>query len=330
MSLRFVDDVELFPPGTARQTVVEVTAARDNSTGSLKLQAPPDWRVSPASQPVSIAKSGEKARYTFTVTAPPRSGTAEIVAVADVGGRNWDTGHVELRYDHIPPQLLQPPARLKTLSLDMVVRAGKVGYLPGAGDLIAEALARMGCTVTQLTSDDLTPEKLRGLDTVVIGIRAFNVHSELSARIDDLANFATNGGNVIVLYNRPAQRGPSAMRMAPYPLSVSGERVTDETAEMTLLAPEHPVFNSPNKIGPSDFDGWVQERGAYFASQWDGHFKPLIACHDPGEGPLEGSLLIAQYGKGNFVYTALSWFRQLPDGVPGAYRLFANLISLGK
>jgi LmbE family N-acetylglucosaminyl deacetylase len=330
VSLRFVDDVELFPPGTARQTVVEVTAARDNSTGSLKLQAPPDWRVSPASQPVSIAKSGEKARYTFTVTAPPRSGTAEIVAVADVGGRNWDTGHVELRYDHIPPQLLQPPARLKTLSLDMVVRAGKVGYLPGAGDLIAEALARMGCTVTQLTSDDLTPEKLRGLDTVVIGIRAFNVHSELSARIDDLANFATNGGNVIVLYNRPAQRGPSAMRMAPYPLSVSGERVTDETAEMTLLAPEHPVFNSPNKIGPSDFDGWVQERGAYFASQWDGHFKPLIACHDPGEGPLEGSLLIAQYGKGNFVYTALSWFRQLPDGVPGAYRLFANLISLGK
>ena len=120
------------------------------------------------------------------------------------------------------------------------------------------------------------------------------------------------------------------MRLAPYSLTVSGDRVTDETAEMTLLVPEHPVFNTPNKIVPADFDGWVQERGAYFASQWDPHFTPLLACHDPGEPPLKGSLLVAQCGKGNFVYTALSWFRQLPDGVPGAYRLFANLVSLGK
>jgi LmbE family N-acetylglucosaminyl deacetylase len=330
VSLRFVDDVQLFPPGAARQTVVEVTAARENSTGSLKLRAPSGWRVSPESLPFSLLKAGEKGRFTFTITAPPQAGTAEITAVADVGGRSWDRGHLELRYDHIPAQLLQPPARLKALSLELAVHARKVGYVPGAGDLIAEALARMGCAVTQLTSNDLTPEKLNGFATVVIGIRAFNVHPELSSRIAELSNYSTNGGTVIVLYNRPAQRAGSAMRLAPYRLSVSGERVTDETAEMTLLAPDHPVYNTPNKIVASDFDGWVQERGAYFASEWDHHFTPLIACHDPGEQPLRGSLLVAQEGRGYFVYTALSWFRQLPDGVPGAYRLFANLISLGK
>jgi LmbE family N-acetylglucosaminyl deacetylase len=330
VSLRVVDDVQLFPPGAARQTLVEVTAARDNSTGSLKLKAPSGWRVSPESQPFSLRKSGEKARFTFTITAPPQVGTAEITAVADVGGRSWDRGHVELRYDHIPAQLLQPPARLKALTLDLSVRARKVGYIPGAGDLIAEALSRMGCAVTQLTSNDFAPEKLSGFDTVVIGIRAFNVHPELSSHIADLSTYATNGGTVIVLYNRPTQRAGTAMRLAPYRLNVSSERVTDETAEMTLLVPEHPVFNTPNKIVASDFEGWVQERGAYFASDWDEHFTPLIACHDPGEGPLKGSLLVAQYGKGYFVYTALSWFRQLPDGVPGAYRLFANLISLGR
>jgi hypothetical protein len=147
--------------------------------------------------------------------------------------------------------------------------------------------------------------------------------------MDALFDFATNGGNVIVLYNRPQGR-QSELRFGPFSVTVSSERVTDETAEMTLLVPEHPVFNTPNKIVPADFDGWVQERGAYFASQWETNFTPLLACHDPGEPPLQGSLLVAQYGKGHFVYTALSWFRQLPDGVPGAYRLFANLVSLGK
>jgi hypothetical protein len=195
---------------------------------------------------------------------------------------------------------------------------------------VAEALARMGCEVTQLTGPDLTLEKLQGLDAVVVGIRAFNVRTDLAPHLAGLFDFAINGGNVIVLYNRPGQRGPSVMQLAPYSLAVSGERVTDETAEMTLLVPDHPVFNTPNKIVPADFDGWVQERGAYFASQWDEHFSPLLACHDPGEPPLKGSLLVAQYGRGHFTYTALSWFRQLPDGVPGAYRLFANLLSLGK
>jgi len=332
VSLKFVDDVELFPPGGARAAAVEVTAARDNVKGALRLEAPAGWRVTTPAQSFSIGKSGGAARFTFNITAPARSGTAEIQASANVGGVNWHTRRVELRehYEHIPPQLLQPPARLKALSLELAIRGRKAGYIPGAGDDVAQAVARMGYEVTQLTGADLTPEKLRGLDAVVVGIRAFNVRTDLAPGMPALFDFATNGGNVIVLYNRPARGGPSVMALAPYSLVLSGERVTDETAEMTLLVPDHPVFNTPNKIVPADFDGWVQERGAYFASQWDPHFLPLLACHDPGEPPLKGSLLVAQYGKGNFVYTALSWFRQLPDGVPGAYRLFANLVSLGK
>ncbi len=332
VSLKFVDDVGLFPPGAARDAEVEVTAARDHARGTLRLEAPAGWKVTPAAQPFSLGNSGGSARFTFTITAPTQTGTGEFLAVANVGGATWHTGRVELKehYEHIPPQLLQPPARLKALSLEMAMRARKVGYIPGAGDEVAEALARMGCAVTPLTGADLTPEKLQGLDAVVAGIRAFNVRTDLAPHLTGLFDFATNGGNVIVLYNRPSQRGPSVMQLAPYSLAVSGERVTDETAEMTLLAPDHPVFNTPNKIVPADFDGWVQERGAYFASQWDEHFTPLLACHDPGEAPLKGSLLVAQYGRGYFTYTALSWFRQLPDGVPGAYRLFANLVSLGK
>jgi len=329
VSLKFVDNVELFPPGAPRAAVVEVTAARDNVKGTLRLEALAGWGVSPPSQPFSIGKSGGAARLTFTITAPAQTGAAEIQAVAEVGGARWHTGRVELSYGHIPPQLLQPPARLKALSLELAVHGRKAGYIPGAGDDVAQAVARMGYEVTQLTGADLTPEKLRGLDAVVVGIRAFNVRTDLAPGMPALFDFATNGGNVIVLYNRPG-RGESLLHVGPYTVNLSGERVTDETAEMTLLAPDHPVFNTPNKIVPADFDGWVQERGAYFASQWDPRFIPLLACHDPGEQPLKGSLLVAPCGQGHVVYTALSWFRQLPDGVPGAYRLFANLLSLGK
>jgi LmbE family N-acetylglucosaminyl deacetylase len=329
VSLNFLDNVTLFPPGKARKATVEITAVRENTTGTLRLEAPTGWQVQPSTQNFSIGKAGETNRFTFTITAPANKTTAEILAVAKVGGVDWHTHQVVIWYSNLPPQMLQSPARLKAVSLDLAVSAHKIGYIPGAGDDIAAALTRMGCEVTQLEGKDLTAQKLSGLDAVVVGIRAFNVRTDLAANMQGLFDFATNGGSVIVLYNRPQGRA-TVMHLAPYSLSVSGDRVTDETAEMTLLVPESPVFNTPNKIVPEDFDGWVQERGAYYADQWDPHFTPLISAHDPGEQPLRGGLLVAQYGKGYFVYTALSWFRQLPDGVPGAYRLFANLVSLGK
>ena len=208
-----------------------------------------------------------------------------------------------------------------------------MGYLPGAGDSTVASLEEMGYTVTTLTDADLTAEKLKGLDAVVVGVRAFNTRADLASHLPGLFAYVEAGGTVVEQYNTP--NGLLAPQLAPYELKLSRDlphfRVTDEKSAVTLLVPDHPVFNVPNRIGPADFDGWVQERGLDFASEWDaGHLVPLLACSDPGEAPLKGGLLVAQYGRGYFVYTGLSFFRQLPAGVPGAYRLFANLVSLGK
>jgi hypothetical protein len=186
----------------------------------------------------------------------------------------------------------------------------------------------MGYSVTTLALSDLVPERLRDFDVVVIGIRAFNVRKDLASHLPELFAYVEAGGNLIEQYNNP--NGLQTNQLAPFQLRLSQERVTDETAAVTLLAPDHPVLTTPNKITSADFEGWVQERGLYFPNQWDEHFTPILACSDPGEAPLRGGLLVAKLGKGYFVYTGLAWFRQLPAGVPGAYRLFANLVSLGK
>jgi hypothetical protein len=193
---------------------------------------------------------------------------------------------------------------------------------------VADSLKQMGYAVTMLTDADLAPEKLRDFDAVVIGVRAFNVRTNLASRLPGLFAYVEAGGTVVAQYNRP--ENSRTLKLAPYDLRLSGDRVTDENAMMTFLAPDHPALNTPNKITSADFDGWVQERGIYFPNLWDEHFTPILACSDPGEAPLKGGLLVAQYGKGYFVYTGLVFFRELPAGVPGAYRLFANLISLGK
>jgi LmbE family N-acetylglucosaminyl deacetylase len=328
ITLGFVDALELFAPGSTHTTTVEVVAARPVAGGSLRLEAPAGWTCSPAAQPFAFAHPGEKARLTFTLTAPAEPATAYFGAAADIGGRTYRTGRKDIRYDHIPAQLLQPLARLKAVSLDLTVRSHRIGYLAGAGDEVAESIARMGCAVTQLSGADLTPERLRDFDAIVIGVRAFNTRNDLVPRMPALFAYVEGGGNVIELYNRP--NGLQSVPLAPFPLRLSELRVTDENAAMTLLAPDHPALTGPNRIGPADFADWVQERGSYFPSQWDPRFTPIVACHDAGEAPLEGGLLVAHDGRGYFVYTGLSWFRQLPAGVPGAYRLFANLLSLGK
>ncbi len=328
VSLAFIEDLELFAPGSSRKATVEVTAARAGASGMLELAVPQDWQASPANQRFDLANAGAKARFTFTITAPPRAATAQITAVARIGGAQYDNRRVELRHEHIPFELLQPPARLKALSLDLAIRGKRVGYLPGAGDLVAQCLQRMGYSVTTLGTADLAPDRLRTFDAVVLGIRAFNTRPDLAQQMPSLFSYVEAGGNLIEQYNTPGGQIPP--NLAPYELRLSRDRVTDENAAMTILAPNNPALTTPNRIVPSDFDGWVQERGLYFPSEWDPHYTALLACHDPGEPDLKGGLLVAKYGKGYFVYTGLSWFRQLPEGVPGAYRLFANLVSLGK
>jgi LmbE family N-acetylglucosaminyl deacetylase len=328
VALRFPEDLELFAPGSNRSVSVEVTSARAGVTGTLRLEAPPGWEVAPVTQSFFLTNYNETAAFTFTVTAPESSATARILATAEIDGKRYHNQHVEIRHDHIPPQLLQPPARLKALSLDLAIRGHQIGYLPGAGDSVAECLQRMGYAVTILNGTDLTPQRLRNFDAVVVGIRAFNTRTDLAPNLPALFGYVEAGGTLIEQYN--TSMGLQTTNLAPYDLKLSRDRVTDDAAPVTLLAPDNPVFTTPNRIVPADFDGWVQERGLYFPGEWDSHFTPLLACNDPGESPKSGSLLVARYGRGYFVYTSLSWFRELPEGVPGAYRLFANLLSLGK
>jgi LmbE family N-acetylglucosaminyl deacetylase len=329
VSISFSNNVELFAPGATQPVVVEITAARSGASGTMQLEVPAGWQVAPATAKFAIAQAGGKTRLEFSLTAPPRPATAVLGAVADVGGIRCRTGRKEIRYDHIPFQLLQPTAHIKAVSLDVATRGKSVGYLPGAGDDTAHALVHLGYAVTELTGADLTVERLKNFDAVVIGVRAFNVRTDLVPGLPALFAYVEGGGTVVAQYNRPG-RDLKTEQLAPYSLRLSNDRVTDENATVTFLAPDHPALNVPNKITADDFAGWVQERGVYFPNQWDEHFTPILECGDAGETPLKSGLLIAKHGRGYFVYTGLAFFRQLPAGVPGAYRLFANLISLGK
>ena len=329
VSLKLASDVSLFAPKAKRSVMVTVASARPDVAGTLRLNAPAGWNVMPATQSFRLGTNGDHALLKFTVIAPSEPASANITAEATIGGKQYNNERVVINYPHIPLLLLQPPARCKAVCLNLAIRGHNVGYLPGAGDSVAQSLADMGYRVTTLTGADLALERLKDFDAVVIGVRAFNVRTDLVAHLPALFNYVLAGGNVVEQYSRP---GPDLKtdQFTPYRLHLSNERVTDETAPVTFLAPENPVLNTPNKITGADFDGWIQERGIYYPDEWDEHFTPILACSDPGEAPLKGGLLVAGYGKGYFVYTGLVFFRELPAGVPGAYRLFANLVSLGK
>jgi len=288
VSLGFAAEIELFTAGASKPATVEVTAARTNTSGTVHLEAPAGWKVSPALQNFRLAAVGEKTRLTFTITAPAELGTASVRAVADINGAHFDNQRALIRYDHIPLQLLQPPARLRLVALDLKTHGEHVGYLPGAGDSTAEDLTQMGYTVTELTGADLTPEKLRSLDAVVIGVRAFNERTDLAANFPGLLAYVEAGGTVIAQYNRP--NGLKTQQLGPYKLSIAGDaprfRVTDEKSPVKFLAPDSHALNSPNHILPSDFEGWVQERGAYFPSSWDEeHYTSDPRDERSGRGP---------------------------------------------
>ncbi|CAN0349292.1 unnamed protein product, partial [Phaeothamnion confervicola] len=319
VSLHFASQAQLFTPGSGHQVRISV---KGKSSGSVRLDVPAGWKSVPAQQDLV----GDTHDYAFTVTAPQRLETVTIKAVARIGGIDYSNDRIDIQYPHIPPLLLQPPARLKAVTLNLAIRGKTVGYLPGAGDSTVNSLEQMGYTVKTLSGADLASPETQKLDAIVVGVRAFNVRKDLKPA--DLFRYVENGGNVVVQYNTP--RGLENKELAPYRLELSDNlpknRVTDENSQVKILAAKHPALNVPNKIGPADFVGWVQERGLNFPAEWDHeHFTALLACSDAGEAPLQSGLLVTHYGQGYFVYTGLSFFRQLPAGVPGAYRLFANL-----
>lgn len=235
-----------------------------------------------------------------------------------------------IQYDHIPPIHYFYQDAVKVLNIDLKTVGKRIGYIEGAGDKVPAALEQMGYEVVVLKEKDITPAILKQLDAVITGIRAYNVHDFLSSKYETLMEYVKNGGNLIVQYNTNNFISTVKSRIGPYPFTISRNRITDEKAKVSFLLPQHPVLNYPNKITERDFDGWIQERGIYFPDQLDTAYQSVLSMADPGEPALNNSLIVADYGKGKFVYTGLVFFRELPAGIPGAYRLLANIIALNK
>ncbi|MBL7708353.1 MAG: PIG-L family deacetylase, partial [Chitinophagaceae bacterium] len=236
----------------------------------------------------------------------------------------------EVKYDHIPYINYFHDAAVSLNYVDLKIYNKKIGYIVGAGDKVPAALEQMGYEVTLLTDKELSRNNLQQFDAIITGVRAYNTHDWMNKHYDKLMKYVNEGGNLIVQYNTSNQIGPVRAKIGPYNFNITRNRVTDENAAVTLLKPEHPAFNFPNKISGDDFRGWIQERSIYHATDTSGKFEKLIGMSDPGERSDDGSLLVAKYGKGYFTYTGIVFFRELPAGVPGAYRLLANLIALNR
>jgi hypothetical protein len=316
----------LFPTAQPRDVHVAVRAQIANAAGEVRLDAPEGWKVEPRSRPFHIAAADEQQELVFSVTPPAREGTASLRAVATARGREICDGIVRIAYPHIPVQTLFPPAEIKLVREDVRVTARKVGYIMGAGDEMPEALRQLGVDVMLLTPTDLEQGDLSRFDAIVAGVRAYNVRADLRAAQPRLLDYVQNGGTLVVQYN-VLDSSLAGVSLGPYPITIGRDRVTVEQAPVSFPDPQSPLLRAPNLITGRDFDGWVQERGLYFASQWDPRYKTVMECRDPDEKPLAGGELWTRYGKGVYIFTAYSWFRQLPAGVPGAFRLFANLLS---
>jgi hypothetical protein len=274
-----------------------------------------------------VAEAGQQQALEFSVTPPPADSFAELRASALLGGSAVQAGMWVIAYPHIPAQTVFPEAAARLVRADVRVTARRIGYIVGAGDEMPAALRQLGCEVVLLGAADLEQRDLSGFDALVTGVRAYNVRPDLRANQPRLLQYVRGGGTLVVQYNVLDERLPP---LGPYPFRVGRQRVSVEEAPVTLLHPDHPLLRKPNRIIARDFEGWVQERGLYFAAQWDPRYQTVLASHDPGEPPHEGGILFARYGQGVYVFTGYSWFRQLPAGVPGAYRIFANLISAGR
>ncbi|KAA3610948.1 MAG: PIG-L family deacetylase [Calditrichaeota bacterium] len=327
VTVHFDEKVRIFPKNEAANIRITVTSNLERATGDVSLTGPSDWQISPSQNFEINAKYAEQSLI-FTVHPPRNTDVAAIHAIASFQGKVYIQTSIKIEYDHIPVQTVLLPAELKAVRIPLKIRSKRIGYIAGAGDEIPGNLRSIGYEVEMLNAIDLDKGDLTRFDAIIAGVRAYNTRPELKQKNSRLLDYVKNGGTYVVQYN--TSYALITEEIGPYPFKISRDRVTLEDAPMTLLDKNHPIFHQPNKITAEDFSGWVQERGLYFPNQWDERYRPLIACNDPGEAPTKGSLLYTKYGKGVFIYTGLSFFRELPAGVPGAYRLFVNLIEAGK
>ena len=332
----------VFPDNKPRKVEVPVRSNAGKQSGDVHLEVPSGWKVDPPTRHFDLSFTDEQSTVAFELTAPATSARGTLRAVAQVGDHRVAVGTEVIQYPHIPIQTLFPPSEAALVRTDVKILSRNIGYVMGAGDEVVPALRQMGCDVTLLMADDLAHGDLSKYDAIVTGVRAWNVRPDLRTNYVRLYEYAQKGGTVVVQYNVPEGGGPGPTgappadntlleHIGPYPIRISrNDRVTVEEAPVTFPNPQISLLQSPNKIGPADFEGWVQERGLYFADQWDPKYQTVLESHDPGEMPLPGGELYVKLGKGAYIFTAYSWFRELPAGVPGAYRIFANLLSAGK
>ncbi|HSZ72652.1 MAG TPA: PIG-L family deacetylase, partial [Cytophagaceae bacterium] len=317
VTVNLAERVYVFKDTLSKSIPFVVKANKANTIGTLHWTLPPGWTASCTHPDFKLNAKGEEAIIEVTVRPNTNSSNGKITVFLILDKDTLTKSITRLEYDHIPYQFILSDAEANLVYLDLKTSGKHIGYIPGAGDEVAECLRQVGYQVTILTDELLDKGKLSGYDAIVAGIRAYNTNDRLQIYYNTLMNYVKQGGNLVVQYNTNNRIGPLLAKIGPYPFTISRDRVTNESAEVRILKPEHPVFHVPNEIHTADFNNWVQERGIYFATEVDKNYTPLLSLNDPNEKPHEGSLIVAQYGKGNFVYTGLVFFRELPAGVPG-------------
>ena len=320
----FSSNVLLFADEQPKEVSLIIKAHADNSSGQASLMIPEGWKTSAFMFDYNIAEKGQKQIFKFTIT-PPAGASVGDISIKLNNGKELKSEQL-IKYNHIEYQTLFDPLVAKAVKVDFKRDGDRIGYIMGSGDEVPNNLKEVGYTVDLIEADNLNAVDLSVYDAIIVGIRAYNTTESLKNGNLFLNDYVKNGGNVIVQYN--TNRGLVTEDIGPYKFQISRERVTKEEAEVTFIDPKAAVLNYPNKLTKADFDGWVQERGLYFADEWDENFSPILSWNDPDEQAQNGGLIIANYGKGHFVYTGISFFRQLPAAVPGAYRLIANIIAL--
>lgn len=322
------EKVTIFSNGSSKEIPVTVRAGKDNVSGTLTMGLPAGWTATPGATEFSLANQGETKTIMIRVTPPKNQSEGYLEPRVIVEGKSYEKELITIDYDHIPYQNVLMTSKAKVVKIDIEKSGTRIAYVAGAGDAIPESLRQIGYEVVALQPDQLNATELSKFDALVFGIRAYNIVDQLQFKKAVIDDYVANGGNVLLQYN--TSHSLVTKDFSPYPITLSRQRVTDEAAQVRILTPNHPVLNTPNKITQADFNGWVQERGLYFPSEWDPKYDAILSMNDAGADPSDGSLLVASHGKGYYIYTGISFFRELPAGVPGAYRLFANLLSLGK
>ncbi len=325
--VNITEPVVIFANDKEQEVKVEVKAGQAKLNGTVSLSLPKSWKIEPLNFKFELNQKQETKTFSFMVTPPDHQETATANALVNIDDKEYNLSYSEINYEHIPAQLLFYKNDVKFVKLDLKKGDEKIGYIIGAGDNIPNNLRQIGYDVFAINEIEFSEKNLDNYDVIIMGIRALNTVDRLKFDMEDLLQFVHRGGTLILQYNTSHRLVTE--EFAPYPLKLSRDRVTVEEAPVTIINRDHPLMTTPNEITEEDFEGWVQERGLYFPGSWSADYEAVLSSHDPGEESLEGGLLVANYGKGHFIYSGYSWFRELPAGIPGAYRIFVNMISIG-